>query len=238
MAPSGETFQILARVRSRGGTEFTPLSRVASAADTRDVTTEHVRVNWTNGDLLIDPGRSLNKRNSEFSKNNDTFNHSVKVLMYGYVLISRTDNKDAMWCTLQSATKHITTVENHSRAAARVSTGLNSKLAEAEMAVRREWREVGQAEPSFFLFTVIELVCQRHSIWPKTLELKTVPFRGERRSESSGKNSKGGKKGGEQTLGGSLAEKKRYAKQSGLTVMEPEMREKNNSADGCRATCL
>ena len=247
LTPSEATFQILARVHSRRSLEFIPLSRVSSAADTRDVTVDHVRIKGTNGDLLIDPARSLNKRNSDFNKNNDTFNHSVKILMYGYVLVSCADNREAMWCPLQSAMKHITTVENQSRIAARLGAGLNSKIAEAEMTVRREWREVGQAEPSFSLATVIELVCQRHSIWPSALELRTVQTRVDaqrsdffgQRSDYSGKQGKGfGKKGSGKTSKGnmSLADKKWHAKQSGLTVMEPELCDKFSTPEGCRMT--
>ena len=176
LTPSEATFQILARVRNRRSTEFIPLIRATSAADTRGVTAEHVRNKGENGDLLIDPARPQNKRNSEFSKSNDTFNHSAEVRTYGRVLISRADPKNAMWCPLQGAMEHITTVENHSRAAALVGAGLNSKMAEAEMAVRREWREVGKPDPSFSHATIVELVCQRHSTCPTTLGLKSASY--------------------------------------------------------------
>ena len=172
LAPVDSTFQILARVRARRSTEITPLNRLTSAADTRDVATDHVRIKGTNGDLAIGPARTSNKRNSDCPRNNDAFNRSVKILMYAHVLISCADERGEMWRPLQSAAKHITAVENHAHAAARAITGLDARLAEAEMAVRREWREIAQAEPAFSLATIIELVRRRHSMWPATLELK------------------------------------------------------------------
>ena len=174
LTPSDSTFQIIARVRKRKSTEFIPLSRVTSAAETRDITVEHVRIKGTNGDLLIDPSRGISKKNADFTKSAESFIFEIRLLMYGYTLASCADEREHMWCPLQAAVRHITTVENHLRSAARVSQGLHPEISDAEMSVRREWHAVGQAEPSLSLAAIIELVCQRHSIWPSVLELRPV----------------------------------------------------------------
>ena len=111
LTPSDATFQILARAHKRRSAEFIPLSRVSSAAETRDVVVGHIRIKGANGDLLLDPSKSLTKRNGDFQKSNESFNFSVEILMYSYVLVSCADARDNMWCPLQSAAKHITSVE-------------------------------------------------------------------------------------------------------------------------------
>ena len=178
MTPSDQTFILIARARKKRSAEFIPLSRVASISDNKDVLGEHVRIKGTNGDLLIDPSKSLNRKNGDFNKSGEAFNFAVRVLMYGYVLASCADDREAMWCPLQSAIKHITTVEQHSRSGAKVSWGLHQKVAEAEMTVRKEWHRIGTEDPSLSLAALIELVSQRYSIWPTVLDLQTSAGKG------------------------------------------------------------
>ena len=90
--------------------------------------------------------------------------------MYGYVLMSCGDERGQMWRPLQSAIRHIYVVESHVRSASRVSAGLNPRITDAEMTVRREWHAIGQSDPAISLATLIELVGQRRSIWPTLLE--------------------------------------------------------------------
>ena len=224
LTPSDSTFQVVARVRKRRSAEFIPLSRVSSAADIRDVQVGHIRIKGTNGDLLLDPSKTLSKKSTDFTKNTDAFNFSVKILMYAYVLASCGDEKADMWCPLQSAMKHITVVENHSRAAARVHTGLHPRIAEAEMAVRREWHAIGQAEPNLNLATLIELVSQRHSIWPIVSELRSVT----RPDKGKGK--------GKDHRSMSFQDRKWWAEENGETLIADEICRGNSSAEGCRMT--
>ena len=228
LTPSDSTFQIIARAHKRRSAEFIPLSRVTSAADIRDVQVDHIRIKGTNGDLLLDPSKTLSKKNAEFTKSTDAFVFTVKLLMYSYVLVSCADERADMWCPLQSAIKHITLVENHSRAAARLSSGLHPRIAEAEMAVRREWHAIGQAEPNLNLATLIELVSQRHSIWPLVSELKTIPPRQVPKGKGKGKF------GGQSYDQMSFADKKWWAKENGETLISTEVCRSNDSAEGCR----
>ena len=91
---------------------------------------------------------------------------SSRVLMRAYVLILRGDTREAMWCPLQYAARHLTVVDAHAREAARVRYWLHPRIPEAEMSVRKEWHAVSQAEPNLSPAALIELVGQRRSIWP------------------------------------------------------------------------
>ena len=177
MTPIDSTFQIIARAHKRRSAEFIPLSRVDSAADIRDVQVGHIRIQGANGDLLLCPSGTLPIGNTEFTTNTDAFHLTVKLLTYSYVLSSRGGERPDMWRPSQYAIKHIAVVENHSRAASRINNGLRPRIAEAEMAVRRERRAICQAAPDLTLATLIELVSQRHSIWPIVAELRSISNR-------------------------------------------------------------
>ena len=192
LTPSDATLTVIARAHKRKSAEFIPLSRVASASDNREIQTDPIRIKGTNGDLLLDPSKTLTRKNSDFMKTSETFIYAVKVLMHGYVLCSCAEPRDSMWCPLQSAMKHILAVETQSRAASRMLTGLHPRIPEAEMAVRREWHNIGQAEPTLSLAALIELVGQRHSIWPILSELRPVnPRNRDREPKGKGKGNTG-----------------------------------------------
>ena len=174
LTPSDSTFTLVARAHKKKSAEFIPLSRVTSLVDTKDTHGEHVRIKGTNGDLIFDPSKSLTKKNYDFNKSYESFNFAVRVLMYSYVLASCSEERGQMWCPLQSAVKHITTVEAHSRLGARVQYLLHPKVAEAEMTVRREWHRVGTEDPTLSLAALVEIVGQRYSIWPTVLDLQPV----------------------------------------------------------------
>ena len=73
LTPSGQTLGVVGRARKHRSSEFAPLSRVMSLADNKDVHVDHIRIKWTNGDLLLDPSKSLSRRNSDFDKNPEAF---------------------------------------------------------------------------------------------------------------------------------------------------------------------
>ena len=177
---------IVARARKRRSAEFIPLSRVTSAAESRDAQTDPIRIKGAKWRFTARPIENVVKENTEFMETSETFIYAVKVLMHTYVLVSCADSRDTMWCPLQSALKHILTVEQQSRAASRAIGGLRPRITEAEMSVRREWHSIGQAEPSLSLAALIELVGQRHSVWPILSELKPLMPR-DRGSRDKGK---------------------------------------------------
>ena len=98
---SDQTLTLVARAHRLKSIEFNPtppLSRVASLADAKDVHVEHIRIKGTNGDLLLGPSKSLTRGNSDFNRSPGEFLFAVKLLMRTYVLVSRNDERDAMWC--------------------------------------------------------------------------------------------------------------------------------------------
>ena len=88
--------------------------------DAKDTNVEHIRIKETSGDLLFDPSGSLGRRNTEFNRPYESFNFSARVLMYGYVLASCEDEREVTRRPLQSAVKHITAADAHSRSGARI----------------------------------------------------------------------------------------------------------------------
>ena len=159
-------------MRKHRSAEFIPLSRATSFAENKDVRVDHIRIKGTNGDLLLDPSKSLSRKTSDFNRDPDIFAFAIKLLMRAYVLVSCNDQPKGMWLPLQSAIKHINAVETFARACARVHYGLHPKLLEAEMSARKEWHRVATADPALSLEEIIELVSHRRSIWPPSLEIK------------------------------------------------------------------
>ena len=63
LTPSDSAFRILARSHKRRIDEFVSISRVLWAAVPRDITVDHIRIKGANGDLLLDPSKSITKKN-------------------------------------------------------------------------------------------------------------------------------------------------------------------------------
>lgn len=143
--------------------------------------------------------------------------------MRSYVLASCSEQREAMWIPLQSAIKYIALVGNQVRSSSRAYNGIHPRISDAEMSVRREWHSIGQAEPNLSLADLIELVCQRRSIWPLFSELKPLYRRGD---VDNGKG-KGKGKG----KGRTLQDRMRYARESGETVLIAEIFRPDNSQD-------
>ena len=60
LTPTYATFALISQARKRKSAEFTPLSRVASLAETKDVNPEHVRIKGANGDFVVGTSREPN----------------------------------------------------------------------------------------------------------------------------------------------------------------------------------
>ena len=119
LTTSDQSFILVVRSHRGNSSEFTPLSRVASMVDVKDTSGEHGRIKGTNGDLISDPTKSLTRRNTDFNLSDESFNFAARVLMYGYVLASCSEERNDIWRPLQSAMKHITSVEAHTRSGTR-----------------------------------------------------------------------------------------------------------------------
>ena len=106
-----------------------------------------------------------------FNRTYESFTFAVKVLMFGYALSSRGEQRETMRRPLQSAAKHITTVEAHARSGAKIQNALHARAAEAEMAARKEWRMVGTEGPFLSLTDLIEIAGHRYTIWSTSFDL-------------------------------------------------------------------
>ena len=214
LIPGESTFSLLVRAHKAKSCEFIPLSRVSSASDGRsELSVEHVRIRGTNGDLLFDPTRSLTRRNNDFASSSDAFLHSLKLLMYGYVLVSCADPDGLAWCSMQAATRHLTAVETFSRLCARAQAGLHPKLLESEMSIRKEWHRIAISEPGLLLSDIIELVSQRHSMWPSMLDIRPANYKGRDQWQTREKGSKGkGKHGRDAGRDRDMIARRWYAK--------------------------
>ena len=81
------------------------------------------------------------------------------------------------WCSLEAAPRHISTVESFPRANSKSAGSLHYRIMEAEAAVRSERAKLGQAQPGISLTAIIDVVAQRHAIWPLLSEFAKHPTR-------------------------------------------------------------
>ena len=114
--------------------------------------------------------------------------------MHGYAIVSMADERGSEWCNLEAALAHVSTVENLSRANSKSSGNMHSRIVEAEAAVRSEWQKLGQAQPRISLTAIIDVISQRHAIWPLLSEFRrpfTVRQKGDWGSKGNAKGSYG-----------------------------------------------
>ena len=163
--PSESCLGLLMKMHANRSTEFFPLSRVANFADGRDLKIEPQKIKGTPF-LMEATALGLTKKNNEFLQSTESFCHAVRVLMHGYAIVSMADPAGQEWCSLEAALRHVSTVESFSRANSKVAGALHHRVMEAEAAVRSEWAKLGQAQPGISLTAIIDVVSQRHAIWP------------------------------------------------------------------------
>ena len=136
----------------------------------------------------------VSKKITNFYFHRDRFCHSVRVLMHGYALASMLDPVGQEWCGLEAALSHISTVENLSRMNSKTGGNMHPRIVEAEGAVRSEWTKLGQAQPQISLSAIIDVISQRHAIWPLLSEFT-------RTQTPRWKGDKNGQKGQEKGYG-------------------------------------
>ena len=82
------------------------------------------------------------------------------------------------WVSYEAAMSHLSTVENISRTNSKLSHRMRAQIMEAESSVRTEWTKLSQNRPDLNLTTIIEIVSQRHAIWPLTSEFTKLTVKG------------------------------------------------------------
>ena len=121
---------------------------------------------------------SLTAKNRDYTLSAESFCHAVRVLLHGYTFVSMADAPGNEWVSYEAATSHIATVENISRANSKVSHRMHTQIVDSEAAVRTEWAKLGQNRPELNLTNIIEIVAQRHAIWPLASEFTKVSVKG------------------------------------------------------------
>ena len=166
--PSEATLTLLIKRHLRRSADFVQLSKVTNMIDGRDCFNEPLKLGRH---LSINLEGAMKRKVSDFNSSPEAFVHAVRVLMFGYALVSAAD-QGPPWCSLDAAQKHISTVENLSRMSARGGHINHQRIVEAEMNVRCEWTRVAQAESILCLSDIIEIVSQRFTMWPVITDLK------------------------------------------------------------------
>ena len=108
----------------------------------------------------------ISRRSNDFLLSPESFCRSVRVLMYGYAIVSMADQKGSEWRSLEADLHHVSAVENLSRAKSRPDGPMRGRIDEAEEAARSEWAKLGQAQPCISLTAIIDVISHRHAIWP------------------------------------------------------------------------
>ena len=121
--------------------------------------------------MLENNGQS--KKNSDYSASSEAFSHAVRVLLFGYALVSAGGGDGPPWCDLQSAFLHIAKVEKFCKLDSKTGYTFQSKIMEAENATRNERAMAGQQSPHLTLSEIIIVIANRHSLWPSVTEFPT-----------------------------------------------------------------
>ena len=173
--PSESTLSYLVKLHEKRSAEFFPLSRVTNFADGRDIKIEPTKIKGA--PFMLDNGAiSLTAKNRDFLSSAESFCRAIRVLMHGYALVSMSDEKGNGWVSLENALAHISIVGNFPRANSKISHRMHAQVMDAESAVRTEWTKLAQNRPELNLSNIIEIVAQRHAIWPLASEFtKSTP---------------------------------------------------------------
>ena len=174
--PSEACLALLSKVHATRSAEFFPLSRVSNYLDGRGLKIEPQKIKGTPF-LMEASALGLTRKNNDFLQSPEAFCHAVRVLMRGYAIISMEDAAGNEWCSLEAALQHVSTVESFSRANSKVAGTLHYRIMEAEAAVRSEWTKLGQTQLGISLTAIIDVVSQRHAIWPLLSEFTKHPSR-------------------------------------------------------------
>ena len=89
--------------------------------------------------------------------------------MRGYALVSVRDADP--WGSLEAAQQHISTVGDISRGSAKFHHTAHNRILDAEMQVRFGWARIAHNDTRYSPADIIEIVSQRRSIWPITMDL-------------------------------------------------------------------
>ena len=152
--PSDRTLSIAHHLWTKRSFEFVPLSMVSAVneQDSSWLGSQPRKIQGT--DLLYAPMTQARK-NDLWMKSPPCFAHTIKVLMYSYVLASAQDPDENQWLSLSSALLWLEPVEKLACLGSRSQDPLFAKISEVEAAARKEWLAMSQRDPMQTLSEVI-----------------------------------------------------------------------------------
>ena len=172
--PSDNTLHLLVKLHSRRAADFVSLARVTNLADGRDIRAEpHTRAKLGK-DVAIVLENATSRKQSDFNSTPDAFVHAVRVLMFGYALVSAGDPAADTWCDLDASFSHMSRVEQLVKLDSKSNHNMHSRLMDSEMQIRAEWARIAQNSPLLSLGEIIAIVSQRHTFWPWVAEFRTT----------------------------------------------------------------
>ena len=173
LQPSDNTLKLLLKLHARRSGDFLSLSKVTNLLDARYLRADNETKTKIGKEITLIVEGAENRKKSDFNSSSEAFALAIRVLMYGYVLVSAAD-QGAPWCSLEAARGHIIKIEQFLRQDSKANYSFTRKIRDADFAVRSEWARVSQSNPQLSLTEVIDLISTRNNLWPSFSELMTV----------------------------------------------------------------
>lgn len=124
-------------------------------------------------DVALVLENATSERLSGYNSTPDAFVRAVRVLMFGYALVSAGDPAGETWCDLDASFAHISRAEQLVKLDSKSNRNLHARLMDSEMQIRAEWARISQFPPPPSFSEIIEIVSQRHTFWPRVAEFRT-----------------------------------------------------------------
>ena len=167
--PSDVLLALTVSHHRRRAADFIALSKATPVNDGGDQTlTGPTQVAGTGLFLMT----TAPKKAGDFSVSGATFVHAIRLLMYGYTLASRQDEKDAEWLPLEVAMLYIAFIDKLVRLDSKGNNTYRARIMETEQTVRKEWFRAAQENPGLTLGEIIVAAQNKTAnLWPMQSEL-------------------------------------------------------------------
>ena len=152
--PSDRKLSIAHHLWEKRSFEFAPLSMVSAINDQDSPWMGATPKKIAGADLLYQPSTTARK-NDVRMKSPPCFAHTIRVLMYSYVLASSQDPDENQWISLSSALAWLEPLGKLVCLGSRSQDSLFARLSEVGSAARREWLAMSQRDPMQTLSDVI-----------------------------------------------------------------------------------
>ena len=166
-------------MHSKRSADYVPLSRVTNLEEGRDFRADtSTRAKIGKEIMLVLENNDTNSRkNSDRLAPGGAFAHAVRVLMFGYALVSASDSDESLWVDLQAAFMHIAKVEKLIKLDSKTGHTLLPRIRESEANCRNERAKACQVNPDLSLSEIATVISHRHALWPGVTEFPTAKKR-------------------------------------------------------------